>query len=375
MRRPQKDSRKSNAPYRMGKMMESAFVRSACRLLLCSGLLVTGAWSGIVAEEAVPVAVRVGAQFTAQDTLRPATTPADAQQLECLAGLCWEPERFEVTLEEGTGEADFLVRFPSPITSPQPRNNRVALEWYRPEAAAADSADQAVSAPLPAVVVVHESGRGMTVGKLFARSFRKAGYHAFLLHLPSYGARSWGATPQADELMVLLRQGIADVRRARDAVAALPGVDTNSICLQGTSLGGIVSATVAGIDQQYAAVFLLLAGGDLPSLIQEGQRDAAKLRQQLEQAQLTEQSVRQLVDQIDPIRLASRIAADRVWLYSGKYDTVVPMKNAEILARTAGLPREHHIVMPVDHYLGILFFPVVMKHMDQQIQLLSESTE
>ncbi len=349
--------------------MEPTLGGSVYRRLLCSGLLVCVAWSWSWAEDVKPDSLHVGAQFTAHDTLQPASTPADEQQLKCLAGLCWEPDRFEVILEEGTGEADYLVRFPSPITSPHPGNNRVALEWYRPQT---DQADQALR---PAVVVVHESGRGMTVGKLFARSFRKAGYHAFLLHLPSYGARSWGATPKADELMVLLRQGIADVRRAHDAVAALPGVDTNAICLQGTSLGGIVSATVAGIDQQYAAVFLLLAGGDLPSLIQDGQRDAAKLRQQLEQAQLTEQTVRNLVDQIDPIRLASRIAPDRAWLYSGKYDTVVPMKNAEILARTAGLPREHHIVMPVDHYLGILYFPFVMKHMDQKIQLLSESTQ
>lgn len=331
-------------------------------LLCCWGTLCRASEPAASGKAAADLAI--GSKFQALDTLQPQVAPADDRQQKCLDGLCWKPTPFHVVLEEAIGDTDWLVRFPSPVTSAHPQNDAVALEWF----VARDESGAVASRP--AVVVVHESGRGMTVGKLFARGFRKAGYHAFLLHLPGYGARSWGATPAADELMILLRQGIADVRRARDAVACLPGVDRDSISLQGTSLGGIVSATVAGVDQQYTAIFLLLAGGDLPSLIRDGQRDAAKLRQQLREAQVTEDGLRELVETIDPLHLASRMNRERVWLYSGRYDTVVPMYNAEILAKTASLPREHHVVMPVDHYTGIFYFPVVMKHMDQQIRSL-----
>ena len=192
-------------------------------LLCCCGTLCRASEPDASGKAAADLAI--GAKFQALDTLQPQAAPADDLQQKCLDGLCWKPAPFHVVLEEATGDTDWLVRFPSPVTSTHPQNDAVALEWF----VARDEAGEVASRP--AVVVVHESGRGMTVGKLFARGFRKAGYHAFLLHLPGYGARSWGATPAADELMVLLRQGIADVRRARDAVAL-------TACLASVNSGG-----------------------------------------------------------------------------------------------------------------------------------------
>jgi len=48
-------------------------------------------------------------------------------------------------------------------------------------------------------------------------------------------------------LLPTLQQAIADVRRARDAVVALPVVDS-VVGVQGTGLSGFVTATVAGLD-------------------------------------------------------------------------------------------------------------------------------
>jgi cephalosporin-C deacetylase-like acetyl esterase len=164
-----------------------------------------------------------------------------------------------------------------------------------------------------------------------------------------------------------MRQAVADVRRARDAVAAIPLVDQQNISLQGTSLGGFVAATTAGLDDGYDRVFVMLAGGNLHDLIEHGQKDAAKLRAELKAAGLTGEKLRTLLDTVEPIRLAHRIEASRTWLYSGSFDDVVPMKNALALAAAVGLDDQHHCRLAADHYSGMLFMPFILTHMRRQI--------
>ena len=111
------------------------------------------------------------------------------------------------------------------------------------------------------MVVIHESGSRMEAGRVFARSFRERGLNAFLVHLPYYGERrKGGGRPEDADFTVLVRQGIADARRARDAVAVLPGVDADQISIQGTSLGGFVTTLVGSLDPGYDNVFIMLAG-------------------------------------------------------------------------------------------------------------------
>ncbi len=255
-----------------------------------------------------------------------------------------------------------MIRFPSPVETDNASNDLVAIEWH----AARDDSGELIDAP--AVVVVHESGRAMTVGRLFARGFQQRGLHAFLLHLPHYGARRGeGQARETDNVIVSIRQAVADVRRARDAVAVLPKVDSKNISLQGTSLGGFVSATTAGLDHGYQAVFLMLAGGDLYDMLQHGQRDAAKVRERLEEAGLTGEKLKSLIYHIEPNRLAHRYDIERTWLYSGTKDTVVPLRNAQSLAKAAGLTKTHHIHMNADHYSGIVYLPFVLNHMARKI--------
>src|SRR6185312_9484118 len=102
------------------------------------------------------------------------------------------------------------------------------------------------------------------------------GLHAFLVHLPGYGARRVEGHSQLDRTLPSLQQAIADVRRARDAVVALPMVDDSVVGVQGTSLGGFVAATVAGLDHGYNRVFILLAGGNLEEVLFHGSNEVAK---------------------------------------------------------------------------------------------------
>lgn len=313
------------------------------------------------------VSLSVGAKFEAKDTLDPAVDESEDAR-KCVANLCWKPAEFSVEIEAAKEDrGDWLVRFPSPIESGDARNDRVAVEWYQ----ARDAYKNLVSAP--AVVVVHESGSGMTVGRIFAKGLQLQGLHAFMIQLPFYGERRTGKKrPEGGNLVSMMKQAVADVRRARDAVAVLPLVDQSRISLQGTSLGGFVSATAGALDNGYENVFLMLAGGELYDLIQNGKKDAAKVRERLEKAGLVGEKLRELTLTVEPTRVAHRLRPDRTWLYSGTLDTVVPMKNALALASAAKLTKAHHIHMTANHYTGVVYLPFVLAHIGKHARGPSE---
>ena len=348
--------------------MRTATLLIAVTLSLQLGMstLTAATEPGIVDITSLP-----GKRFQARDSLDTGEEASeDARQ--CLNGLCWEATEFVTTCEQSSraDRGDVLIRFPSPLASGDARNDRVAMEWY----VARDENKQPVEAR--AVVVVHESGSGMTVGRTFARGLKLQGLHAFLLQLPFYGERRTdGKRPDDANLVTVMRQAIADVRRARDAVAVLPLVDESHIALQGTSLGGLVSATAAGLDDGYDSVFLVLAGGELYDLIQNGKKDTAKVREKLAEAGLTGEKLRTLTWMIEPTRLAHRLDPTRTWLYSGSYDTVVPPRNALALAEAARLDNAHHIRMLANHYSGIIYLPVVLTDIHAQVVSLDVSTE
>ena len=306
--------------------------------------------------------IRVAATFTAADSLSvdPPDEKTDAQV--CLAGLCWKPGPFEVRIDEPWKEGELCVSFPSPRPLGNQANDTVAMEWY----VARDDAGQPRRAP--ACVVVHESGRGMDVGRLIARGLNAHGIHTFLIHLPWYGRRApETGKPTMEMILPALSQGIADVRRARDAVAALPVVDAGRIAVQGTSLGGFVTATAAGLDRGFDRTFILLAGGDLAGIVKNGRKDAAKFREELTAAGMTDEKIAEVLGAIEPLRVAHRLAPSRTWLYSGLFDEVVPQQHSLRLAEAAGLPDDHHLRLHANHYSGMIYLPVVLAQIKAHI--------
>ena len=332
------------------------------------GLVVIGLSVVAAADDVdrIDIKTLAGMSFPAEDSLDVGDEPsADAR--ECLQGLSWNAAKFTVTCQPSPGRdrGDVLIRFPSPVDSGVDQNDLVAMEWY----IARDEENRPTTAR--AVIVVHESGSAMPVGRLFAQGLRLHGLHTFLLHLPFYGERREGSKrPDNANFVSMMRQAIADVRRARDAVTVLPMVDKSHVALQGTSLGGFVSATTACLDRAYDSVFVVLAGGELYDLIQNGKKDAAKVRERLAKIGLEGEKLRAVTRTIEPTRVAHRLDPNRTWLFTGMYDTVVPPKNALALAKAANLDETHHLQLLANHYSGIVFMPFVLSHISQQIASL-----
>ncbi len=140
-------------------------------------------WLPKKSNENRPQTVSVGSQWKAVDSLAPFQEDSKTAE-KCLRELTWVNSEFEVTVEPGIADhGDLLVRFPSAIETGNAKNDLVAMEWYQ----AKDSSGQVIRAP--AAVVVHESGSGMTVGRLVAQGLRSHGIHTFMLQLPHYGQR------------------------------------------------------------------------------------------------------------------------------------------------------------------------------------------
>jgi cephalosporin-C deacetylase-like acetyl esterase len=144
-------------------------------------------------------------------------------------------------------------------------------------------------------------------------------------------------------------------------------VDHSRIGLQGTSLGGFVAATVAGLDHGYDRVFIMLAGGNLQEVILHGERDAIKVHQRLTAAGLNDDQIKELTRHIEPLRLAHRIRPESTWLFSGKFDTVVPPRCSKALAEAAHLPVDHHVGFSGDHYSGVIYLPQVVERMRHEM--------
>src|SRR5205823_1026335 len=109
--------------------------------------------------------------------------------------LAWKPAKFTVELAAAQpGCGDYLVRFPSARPIGNSAIDTVSMEWF-----AARGGDKTIRRA-PAVVVVHESGRNMTVGRLIARGLGGQGVHAFLLHLPGYGTRRVAGFPTVEQI-------------------------------------------------------------------------------------------------------------------------------------------------------------------------------
>lgn len=295
------------------------------------------------------------------DTLR-VGDESNGDAKDCLQGLCWEPGKFKIECSRANGAVDVWLKYASPLPSGVAQNDVVVIEG----SLAKDKAGQPRRAR--AVVVVHESGSGMTVGKLIASGFRDRGVHAFMVQLPFYGQRRGAhGRPKGTQVAGVMRQAIADVRRARDAVAALPWVDAEHIAVQGTSLGGFVVSNVGALDQGFDSVFILLAGGDLFGMMQTGQREVAQLRRELREAGIEGEALKNLLQVVEPNRTAHRLRPDHTWLYSALLDQVVPIENGNVLAKKAKLAPPHHIKLLADHYTGIVYLPLVLDHMQRQV--------
>ncbi|MEX0744673.1 MAG: hypothetical protein WD118_03650 [Phycisphaeraceae bacterium] len=322
-----------------------------------AGLLLAGAAMSAAAEPSV---------HAATDTLDVAAlNDASTAARGVLDAVRWEPGPFEVMVqrdEPRAGDADARVSFASPRSDDGRPADEVPLLWY--VARGGDGAP--LDAPAPAVLVVHTIHPQLLVGKTIARNMARQGVHAFVVQLPGFGERA-GGEPGVLTLLKRAGQAAAEVRRARDAVAALPGVAPGAIALQATSLGGFVATVAAALDEGFNPVLLVLTGANGFDALQNGQADAAVARAVLARHGYADDTLRELVDRVEPVHVAHRLAPKQTWLFTARQDQVIPAASAEALARAIDLHVSHHVQVDGDHYSAALLLPGIVRQMVEQV--------
>lgn len=247
-----------------------------------------------------------------------------------------EAATFSYELEPLRGTASYSVaalRFPSPITSPDPENNTVHAEYFRPIA----------QGRRPGVVVLHILGADFALSRYLCARLADQGVAALFVKLPYYGERRPGGgdkrflSADIERSVNSMRQGVCDVRRASAWLAGRPEVDASRLGVTGISLGGIVSSIAVAVDPALTRGAFLLAGGDLARVLWE-MPEGRKYRTLWVESGRTFDDLRKLTDPYDPLSYAHRLVGKRVLMIAGNVDEVIPPASARALWEAAGRP-------------------------------------
>ena len=205
---------------------------------------------------------------------------------------------------------------------------------------------------VPCVLLLH--GLGGSKGDMFlpGQLLAARGYASLAIDIAEHGERprpSPASPPSRRPLADLRRaaaQTVVDLRRGVDFLQTRPEIDAGRIGFLGISLGGILGGVFAAEEPRIRATVLWSAGGDWGRLItQSRHRFAQRLRGQ--GANGAAAIGAELAD-VDPARLAGRIAPRPLLMIHGTKDTVVPPACAEALYGAAGQPKRL-ILLPGGH--------------------------
>ena len=331
-----------------------------------SSLLITG---GIRAEPAADGSV----VFEARDSL--AITPDDDARVNAtLETLRYTPETFEIRLSMMPGDRSgrAMVRFDSPSLGVDPATtagvrDQAMLIWH----VARGQNGQVLEAP--AVLIVHSMHPKAAVATMLANGLAAEGVHAFVIRMPGFSPRQRvdlnqvlntegsdvklpGLHPAVDAVL-RAELAVREVRRARDAILALPNVQGKQVGLVGVSLGAFVSTVAAAMDGEFDPVFVFLGGADGLAAVNTGIFDARRLRNHLDRVGVDAKAREQRLSALAPGTVAHRLNPKKTWLISAKQDMVVRPDNAQTLADRIGLEPSHHVKLNAGHYTAVLYLP------------------
>ena len=253
------------------------------------------------------------------------------------------PERFRLEAATFSYEMEPLrttpgytvsaLRFPSPITTPDPENNTVHAEYFRP----------AGDGRRPAVIVLHILGADFPLSRYFAARLADQGVAALFVKLPYYGERRPAGdakrflSPDLERSVLAMRQAVCDVRRATAWLASRPEVDRDKLGVTGISLGGIVAALAAEIEPSLNRGAFLLAGGHLADILWS-MPEGARYRAAWLEAGRTKADLEAVTAPFDPLTYADRLVGKKLMMIAGNTDEVIPPVCARALWEAAGRP-------------------------------------
>jgi len=285
-------------------------------------------------------------------------TPSPAEsEVPALFRLEAARYRYELApLRRADGYRVAALTFPSPITTPDPPNNTVHAEYFRPDG----------DGPFPAAVVLHILGADFVLSRYMAARMADRGVAALFVQLPYYGKRRPEGqrrrflSGDIDRTALAMRQGACDVRRAAAWLRSRPEIDPRRVGVTGISLGGIVSALTAAVDPEIDRAAILLAGGGLAEVLWDmPDTEARHFRAAWTASGRTRADLERLIAPFDPLTHAERLRDCRLLFFAGLTDQVMPPRSVRRLWNAAGRPPIHWY--DCGHYSAVGYLPPAIR--------------
>jgi dienelactone hydrolase len=248
------------------------------------------------------------------------------------------------------GSDEFVVSFPSVVTTPYPENNVVPIHILLPH-------DK--TGPFPVVVILHYWGAmNRNVERAMGQELNKRGIAAVLMTLPYHldrtppGSRSGELAIQSDPdaLNGTLLQSLQDTRRAIDFIESRPEFDHDKIGIGGLSLGAIVTALVYGVDNRLKHAVFVLGGVDLAHILWYSSRVVPQ-REAMRQKGFTEEKLCEALANFEPGTFLAARPDTEALVIAARYDTVIPEKSTQELIADIKNPKVSW--MDTGHFGGV----------------------
>jgi cephalosporin-C deacetylase-like acetyl esterase len=262
-----------------------------------------------------------------------------------------------------SGYTLYRLTYPSPVVTQVVQNNTIPAEYYLPDGVDSDGPQR------PAVICMHILNGNFALVRMTCTMLASHGIPALMFKLPYYGERGLPQGPEAmaadPKLMIdSIGQAVHDVRRTVDLLASRPEVNPRQIGITGISLGGVVSATAAGMEPRINRAMLILAGGDLMTTIHEAE-ETDELSRMIRQLPPEDRAqIRRAIHDVDPLthaaNLRDRAKRGRVLMVNATDDKVVPGECTRKLARALGINDQVIWLEGLGHYTAMAALPRIL---------------
>jgi dienelactone hydrolase len=298
-----------------------------------------------------------------------AAEPASSAAEEIAVQQSFNGQPFSYQIRSKTAKDNFdlwQLTYPSPVKTDLPQNNIVPAEYYLPKGLKPGDAKR------PAVICMHILGGNFELTQMMCGALASHGIPAIMFKLPYYAERGPAEGPRVmanrPQLFIeALSQGILDVRRTVDLLAARPEVDPQHIGITGISLGGIVTVTAAGVEPRLTKALPILAGGDIAHILMTS-RETTALKKAIESLPADQKAkLAKAVAAVEPLEhaaeLKARAQAGNVLMINAAQDEIIPRQCTEKLAQALGISDKVVWLEGLGHYTAVAALPQIMQTM------------
>ncbi|MGC8830575.1 MAG: C45 family autoproteolytic acyltransferase/hydrolase [Verrucomicrobiia bacterium] len=291
------------------------------------------------------------------------STPPTAQPDQTFTVKSPNGKPFSYKIEKSEPQSDYTIiylSYPSAVKTQFEPNNTIRARLFLP------SNTEQTATKRPAVISLPILNGDENLNSMVCAFLAKRGIPAIMFTLPYYSDRGTkeirkqlGTDPNL--FIQSIEQTFADIKRTIDLLETRPEVDPKKIGITGISLGGILSASAAAIDDRLYKTAILLAGGDLMEIINHA-NETRPLRNTLQNLPETQKSaLTKKLAEIDPLtlspKLRDRAAKGRVLMLNAANDEVIPRQCTEKLADALGIKNNIIWFQGLGHYTALAELP------------------